>query len=484
MTISGAISNANSGMAAAQRRADVVSNNIANALTPGYVRRELSVSERVLAGTGAGVVVDGVTRVIDPALTRERRIADGLASRDQAIATAYARFNASFGEPGDGFSLAGQYAALESALRGLGETPESIPQQALTLDAAKSLAHTITRIADETQRTRQDADLAIANAVDRVNSALKQIERLNADIARAVASGRDASALEDQRKVLVDDIARLVPVREVARQGGTIDLITDEGVFLIAGTAREIEFTRSGVITADLSYPGGLSGLAVNGINITPGGGGSQTIRQGELAGLFAVRDEVAPAVQRQLDALARDLIERFEGLDATLPPGAPGLFTDAGAAFDPLNETGLANRLAVNSAVDPGQGGALWRLRDGLGAATEGPAGDAAFARAMLDSFTALRTAPPGAGLAGVMSAAQMAAGVSSTVGTARMTAEANLASSSARAAAVADAELAVTGVDTDAELQKLLLVEQAFAANARVIQAAKEMIERLMDL
>lgn len=484
MSISGAISNANSGMAAAQRRADVVSNNIANALTPGYVRRELSVSERVLAGAGAGVVVDGVSRVIDPALTRERRIADGLAGRDQAIATAYARFNASFGEPGDSFSLAGQYAALEAALRGLGETPESIPQQAQTLDAAKSLAHTLTRIADETQRTRQDADLAIANAVDRVNAALKQIERLNADIARAVASGRDASALEDQRKVLVDDIARLVPVREVARQGGTIDLITDEGVFLIAGTAREIEFTKSGVITADLSYPGGLSGLAVNGINITPGGGGSQSVRQGELAGLFAVRDEVAPGVQRQLDALARDLIERFDGLDATLPPGAPGLFTDAGAAFDPLNETGLAGRLAVNSAVDPNEGGALWRLRDGLGAATEGPAGDATFARAMLDSFTALRAAPAGAGLAGVMSATQMAAGVSSTVGTARIVAEANLASSSARAAAVADAELAVTGVDTDAELQKLLLVEQAFAANARVIQAAKEMIERLMDL
>ena len=40
-------------------------------------------------------------------------------------------------------------------------------------------------------------------------------------------------------------------------------------------------------------------------------------------------------------------------------------MFTDAGAAFLGGNEIGLSERLTLNAAVDPRQGGALWRLRE-----------------------------------------------------------------------------------------------------------------------
>ena len=38
--------------------------------------------------------------------------------------------------------------------------------------------------------------------------------------------------------------------------------------------------------------------------------------------------------------------------------------------------------------------------------------------------------------------------------------------------------------GVDTDQELQKLLLVEQTYAANARMIEAADEMMQAILRL
>jgi flagellar hook-associated protein 1 FlgK len=41
-----------------------------------------------------------------------------------------------------------------------------------------------------------------------------------------------------------------------------------------------------------------------------------------------------------------------------------------------------------------------------------------------------------------------------------------------------------AAQGVDSDAELQKLLLVEQVYAANAKLIQAVDEMLEQLMEI
>jgi len=38
--------------------------------------------------------------------------------------------------------------------------------------------------------------------------------------------------------------------------------------------------------------------------------------------------------------------------------------------------------------------------------------------------------------------------------------------------------------GVDTDQEMQTLLIVEQAYAANARVLQTADELIQTLIGL
>lgn len=38
--------------------------------------------------------------------------------------------------------------------------------------------------------------------------------------------------------------------------------------------------------------------------------------------------------------------------------------------------------------------------------------------------------------------------------------------------------------GVDTDAEMQKLMVIEQAFAANAQVVSAADEMMQLLLGI
>ncbi len=485
MGITSALSNATSGLSAASKRADVVSNNIANALTPGFAKRNVHVSANVLGGTGAGVSFDGVTRTVDQALTKGRRFAEGAFNRDQTIATTYLSFNNSLGEPGDPFSLFTQYQNLESSLRSLSQTPESQPLQAQVLDAANTLASTFQHLAANAQSTRQNADTQIAERVDFVNSTLKQIEKLNSEITTASAGGRDASALEDQRKTLIDQISEIISVREVPRSDGKIGLITDEGAILIAETARELSFTPTNTITAGMTFGAGdLSGLTLGSADLTPDGSSIFAVAKGELAGLFKVRDEIAPEFQMQLDGLARDVIERFEGIDPTLAPGDPGLFTDAGVAFNPAAETGLSSRIAVNAAVDPDMGGAAWRLRDGIGAVAEGAAGNANIILTMLDSLTALRTPPLGTGLSGSLSAIDAVANVTSAVGRSRISSESQLAATAARAQGLADAEISATAVDTDAELQQLLLIEQAFAANARVIQTADQMMRTLTEL
>jgi len=69
------------------------------------------------------------------------------------------------------------------------------------------------------------------------------------------------------------------------------------------------------------------------------------------------------------------------------------------------------------------------------------------------------------------------------SGVATARLSADAESSFATARASALKQQEL-TNGVDTDAEMQKLLLIEQAYSANARVIQTVDDMIQTLLGL
>jgi flagellar hook-associated protein 1 FlgK len=205
----------------------------------------------------------------------------------------------------------------------------------------------------------------------------------------------------------------------------------------------------------------------------------------GTLGALVAIRDDLAPAAQAQLDAVARDLVERFESpaVDPTLAPGQPGLFTDRGAPFDPLTEEGLSGRIALSALVDPAAGGQLWRLRDGFGAAQPGNVGDAALLNALGSALSAAKPPASGSFIGAARSASGLAADLLSGFSGARQQAEARESYSGARHDALKEMQLA-QGVDTDAEMQTLLLVEQAYSANARVIKTIDELIQQLIGL
>lgn len=473
MTISGALSNALSGLHASARGVEVVSSNLSNALTEGYGRRELALSTRTLDGSGQGVRVDGVRRVVDAVVLADRRVATAAAARDGRLAAFHADLVARIGLPDAPWSLAGQVGALETALTSAIAAPESESRLAAVLSAATGLATTFRDLSGLVQQARTDADADIARTVDRVNIALGQVAGLNAQI--SALSGRgDATALIDERQRLIDEVARAIPLSEVPRDRDQVALVARGGAVLLDSRPAVLGFSPAGMIVAGMQVGGALAGPTVNGRAVVPG-----LLDGGGLGALFTLRDAAAPAAQARLDALARDLAERFAGLDATLPPGAAGLFTDAGAPPDPAAETGLSARLTVNPAAD----GAPWRLRDGLGAATPGPVGNPATLQAMAAALAAPRVP---ASLPTGGAAISLAGGVGnilSFAATGRQDAEVALAHANARLSALAEAERAA-GVDSDAELQHLLLLEQAYAANARVIRGIDEMIGIILGL
>ncbi|MDP3860018.1 MAG: flagellar hook-associated protein FlgK [Phaeovulum sp.] len=484
MSISGALSNALSGLTAVSRAAEVVASNTANALTEGYARRELSLSSRSLGGTGAGVWVDGVSRVVDRVVLADRRLAAAEAENASVRRDFLAGFESLLGNPGERGSLSANVAGFEAALIEAASRPDSEARLASVLVAAERLSGQLNSLSASLLQTRTDADRSIGQQVQSLNASLAQIDRLNAEILAQRAARRDATALMDQRQRAVDTVAEIVPVREVARENEQISLYTTGGAILLEGNAAVIGFTPAGIVTPDMTLgSGALSGLSINGMAVPPGDDG--LLGGGSLGATFALRDVLVPSAQTQLDAFARDLISRFESpaVDPTLAPGEPGLFTDRGNPLDPAEELGLAGRIVVNARADPARGGALWRLRDGLGATAQGAVGNSGVLTALVDALSRGQVPASGNFIGAQRSASGLAADILSQASSARQSAEAGQAFASARQDALRQLQLA-DGVDTDHEMQMLLQIEQAFAANARVMGTVDELIKQLLAI
>lgn len=484
MTISGSLSNALSGLTTVSRVAETVSSNIANAMTEGYGRREVLLGHRVIGGRGAGVEVTGILRHVDTALLNDRRGADATLGQISARADFLTAIEHIIGSPDDPASLTGRMSDFGAALIEASSRPDSEPRLQALAEAAENVASHLNTISDKVQDQRLRADQEIARSVDVLNSSLQQIAALNGQIVKFGSAGYEASALADQRQQLVDGISELIPVREVPRDNGTVALITPGGAVLLDGLPAEIGFVAVGTIVPGMSLgAGSLSGLTINdkpvSTDLTRG-----PIAGGRLASLFDIRDVQAPGVQTRLDAVARDLIERFQdpAIDPTLNAGDPGLFTDGGGPLIVANEIGLAGRIALNTSVDPAGSAEYWRLRDGLGATAPGSEGDSTLLNALGEALNSNRL-PATGGFNVAHSATGLASDLLSGVSVTLANVESQQAYAQAQSETLIGMELQ-NGVDTDAELQKLLLVEQAFAANARVVTTIDELIQTLLRM
>ena len=481
MSISGALSNALSGLTAAARSAEIVSSNLANAMTEGYGRRQISLSSQNLRASG-GVLVNGIVRHSNPVLLAERRLADADFSKADTLNAFHLKLEMQFGIPGEADSLSGRIASFESSLVAASGAPESQTRLQTVAQDAAALVGAFNEASDTIKVSREQADRSIETMVNRLNTLLQRTEEMNQKISTAINQGQDTSALEDDRQKLIDEISGLVPVKSVPRDRGGVALFTTSGGILLDGSAQEVGFSSTPTILPHMTAENGmLSALTVGGIVLN----GVGALDGGALSAQFDIRDRLAPQAQADLDAAARNLIERFQssGVDPTVLPGQPGLFTDFGGAFTAADEVGVAGRLALHTAVDPNGDNEVWRLRAGLNAASPGPAGDATLLNAMAAALAERQAPGSGSHMTSAVSMGQLSERILSGVAAQRLESDEALSFSATRLFGLQEMELA-EGVDSDHEIQQLMLIEQAYAANARVVETVDEMMNQLLRL
>ena len=326
MSLNTILSTANSGLLTAQTGLRTVSDNIANANTPGYARKVVSQVSLASNGMGVGVDAASVRRVTDRYLQGASLNASAQAGHSGVVAEFLDTAQGLFGDPSTDASFFSGYDAALAAFSAAADNPASTLARSQAITGIQDFLSDASRITSALSDLGKQADTRITATVDRVNTLLKQIDDLNNDITRARSVGSDSTGSENIQNSLINELSGLMDVQVGQRiNGGTI-LRAADGTVLAGQGAAVLSYHRSD--TAE-GY-----------INVTPPGGNLQPqaarINSGELKGLLDLRNRQLPGLSDQLGEFMSRAAQEFNRAhnSASAVP-APATLTGANIGLD-----------------------------------------------------------------------------------------------------------------------------------------------------
>ena len=333
MSLNAIMNTASSGLAAAQTQLRVVSDNVSNVNTPGYVRKIAEQRTLSSQGVGSGVEVGRIRLATDRFLQAASLNAGAESARLGVRHELYDRIQSLFGDPGGDAGFFSQVDSVFSAFAASAEDPTSSPRRQEALFRTQALFDEAGRIAKQIQAVREDADSRIQSAVERTNGLLEQIEGLNLEIARATAIDADASGAETAQSALIGQLAELVDIRVSVRPVGGVSIRTGTGTLLAGQGAATLSYSNAGTITGETAF---------NEIWVTEPGGQKRSlldsITSGEIKGLVELRDTEAPAAAERLAELVAhvaDELNRAHNANSAVPAPTTLVGRNVGQTFE-----------------------------------------------------------------------------------------------------------------------------------------------------
>jgi flagellar hook-associated protein 1 FlgK len=340
MGLSQALSTAMAGLRANQAALSLVSSNVANAETPGYVRKTAN-QVQTAVGTGAGVEIVGVNRVLNDYIQSQLRTETSGAAYASVRANFLNNLQSIYGDPSSSATIEAAFNSLTTALQALSTSPDSQSARTGVLNAAQTLASQLNYTSQGIQGLRNSAETGISNAVTTANNALTQIAKINRQLQNNVGNDASTAAMLDQRDQYIMQLSQLMDVRVVAGDGNQISVYTTSGVQLVNGAdAAQMSFNTQGTVTPDSKWDADPTKSTLGTISISYANGGSidlvasNAIRSGSIAAYLELRDKTLVQAQEQVDQLAAAMASALSdtttggtAYPATSTPGAPSGF-------------------------------------------------------------------------------------------------------------------------------------------------------------
>lgn len=501
MGLSSALSIATSSLANVTSQLALMSHNVANADTPGYVAETATQESATAGGIGFGVASGPVTRDINTALQTQAFQQNSNVAGLLTTQTALQAIDAVQGTPGQGGDIASQLGALQDQFSSLLNDPSNQTQQAAVVSSAGMLASTVNALSNAYTTQRQTAQNSIVSEVGTINTTLSTIGQLNAQIVTLQSGGRSAADLQNQRDAAVQQLGQLVEVQTLVQPSGNMLVTTAGGIALPTDGTLDPLVTSGANVLPGTSYPsGGIPPITVDGVDVTA------QLTGGQLGANVTLRDTTLPTYQAELDEFSQNLASRFSTQGLTLFSDPAGNVPAGGGAPAQSGYVGFAAEIQVNPAVqaDPSL------VRDGTNISTPpaapftpnpagGPAGFSTLINNVLtytlgadaaDGVPQPASNTSGLGATGTLNAPYA---TPATLGDEAADLVASQAQDSANTTSQLTTEQAVqttlnntlsssTGVDMDSEMALMIQLQNDYGVNAKVIAAVQSMWTQLI--
>ncbi|MBO1360871.1 flagellar hook-associated protein FlgK [Acetobacter sacchari] len=501
MDLNSSLSIATSGLEATQYALGVVSQNVSNASTTGYVEEISQVSSRDSAGVGSGVSIGLTTRNVNNALmaglyTQNASVA-ALTATSDSLSSITALQGSTSATSGSSNTLSDLLGNISNDFTALVSNPTSDTERSTVISDAQTLTSTINSLSNEYQTQRQNAQDTIVTSVSDVNTDLTTIGALSQQIMKLQVTGASVADLENQRASAMSDLSSKISVTFTETSTGDMLVKTADGTELptqpssssgvTIPTSTWPLSTESASVDATSSYPGTTSGSAIpdielNGTDITT------SLTGGTLGANIQLRDSVYPTMQAQLDSFSYTLANRFNAAGLTLfTDGTGSMPSSSTTAGTPDGIVGLASTLEVNpdivsdtSQLSPNGSTTLASavLSTALGSATNDVSGTLSAPSSGLGMTGTLST-----GYSSTLSLANLATTLTSAQAQVASTASSSLTTATSVQTSLSTQVSNVSGVNVDDEMSKIVALQNAYTANAKIVTTVQSMFTALLD-
>ncbi|MBR0904444.1 flagellar hook-associated protein FlgK [Bradyrhizobium liaoningense] len=346
MGLSSALASAMSGLRANQAALSIVSSNVANSQTPGYVVQTPNQIEVTTGEFGSTAMTTGVSRQLDTYVLNQLRTEVGGSGYADQMANILKQLQNVYGTPGNSGTLEDALNKFTTALQALSTSSGASSAQTVALGAAQALARQLNVTTTGIQSLRSNVEQDLGNSAQAANAAMKQIADINTKLQGLSANDPSAATLMDQRDQAINTLSKYVDVRVTTDNSNQANIYTTTGIQLVgAGLASEFSFASAGALSATSLYNIDPAKSGVGAFNIKlPNGSqvdvvANNVVSSGQIAADLKLRDDLLVQAQNQIDQLAATMSSALSdkttagstvsgppaGFDLDLAGAAPG---------------------------------------------------------------------------------------------------------------------------------------------------------------
>ena len=316
---------ASSALSVSRQGVEVSGVNLSNVSNPNYARARLVVEpRRDTTGTGSGVQVVGINSVrdavIDGQVIRETSSTTYLQNYQRVLQlgqvllgqqvdrqSATPEAEAAARDLGGQLAIANGLSEFANAIQSATLSPTSSADRQVLLMKAEQLADKFNAIEERLVTLQGDIDLDLQNRLKDANLLLGQLAKLANDASAAALSGGSGGVPKDILQGKLEELAKFVSIQTSYDDQSRLTL-TVEGIELITENYQVGQFVLDPMAS-------GHNRIVVEGkdgaVSAPLDGGGS-------LMGLADARDESVQTLRQGINAVAADLIQKFNAIHAT----------------------------------------------------------------------------------------------------------------------------------------------------------------------